>query len=80
MSEMMERVAFATCSMQPCICKNKAGFAGMPCLDRARAAFQALWEPTDEMIEAGWENGMAGFGEGEECRPVWQAMLEAARK
>lgn len=40
----------------------------------AKAAIQAMREPTPDMIEAGWQDGMAGFGEGEEWEPVWKAM------
>lgn len=42
MSEMIERVALATCSLKPCICKNRAGFEGMPCLERGRKAIEAM--------------------------------------
>ena len=46
----------------------------------ARAAIAAMREPTEEMVEAGWQEGMAGFGEGEECEPVWRATIDAALK
>jgi len=52
--DMIERVAFATCSSMPCICMNKHGFEGMPCLDRGRAAIAAMREPTQEMQAMGW--------------------------
>lgn len=51
-------------------------------LDRARsaarAALAAAREPTTAMIERGWQEGMAGFGEGEEPEPVWRAMIDEA--
>jgi hypothetical protein len=33
--------------------------------------------PTENMIEAGWRDGMSSFGEGEESEPVYLAMIAA---
>jgi len=91
MSEMIERVAEAIYLAH---IKNYAGLAKQPegkweqLADwqkdygraQARAAIEAMREPTDAMIEAGWQDGMAGFGEGEECEPVWHAMIDEALK
>lgn len=50
---MVERVALATCSSEPCICKNRAHFTGMPCLARGVAAIRVMREPTEAMVSVG---------------------------
>lgn len=50
---MVARVALATCSSIPCICKNKAGFQGMPCLERGRRGVEAMRVPTAAMVKVG---------------------------
>lgn len=45
---------------------------------QARFAIQAMREPTPEMVEVGWRDGNAGWGEGEEMAPIWRAMIDAA--
>lgn len=53
---MVERVALATCSALPCICKNRAGFQGMPCLERGRRGLEAMRHPTEAMMAAALGN------------------------
>ncbi len=48
------------------------------CLRQARAAIQAMREPTAAMLTAGYEKGCGGWGEGEECGPIWTSMIDAA--
>lgn len=45
---------------------------------KARAAIEAMREPTEGMVDAGWKRGLLGWGEGEECEPVWKAMIDEA--
>ncbi len=81
---MIERVALATCSSTPCICKNKAGFEGMPCLERGRRGVEAMRIPTDAMVKA----GTVGWDalDGSPIRPMfaptpaYTAMIDAALK
>ena len=44
----------------------------------ARAVIAAMREPTEAMINAGWEDGNNGYGEGEEMAPIWRAMIDEA--
>lgn len=54
MSEMVERVAMATCSSKPCICKHLTGFVGMDeCLHRGRKGIAAMEKPTEAMLTVG---------------------------
>jgi len=93
MSELVERVARALCTesgMPPDYIHYEGGLIApdQPFVPKdpkpnwtrfvkeARAALSAMREPTDAMLDAGWK----GFGEGEECEPVWQAMIDAALK
>lgn len=86
-AEMVERVALK-------IWHERAKHFGEPakpfvkderwelCLSYARAAIEAIREPTEEMRNEGWDVGRAmvtsyGFAIGGET-PVWQAMIEAA--
>lgn len=86
MSEMVKIVALATCSSLPCICKNRTGFDGMPCLDRARNTISAMREPTKAMIEGASKNAsLGGYGFGDDVyqadpKEVWQAMIDEALK
>ena len=41
MSDLVKSVAFAICTCNPCICKNRAGFEGMPCLETAQRGIAA---------------------------------------
>ena len=74
MTEMIKRVALATCGMLPCICKHKMGFEGMPCLVRGRKAIEAMRDPTNAMT-------FAGAGKKLELLPVvpkiWRDMIDA---
>lgn len=72
MSEIVQRIAFATCSSIPCICRNRMGFDGMPCLKRGRDALEAMREPTEAMIVAGSWGPMTAPDR------VWQRMVDAA--
>ncbi len=61
MSDMIERVAKAICGPED------------PCrLDLARAAIEAMREPTDAMCGA-WD-----VGDTPEAKPCWQAMIDEA--
>jgi hypothetical protein len=75
MSEMIERVARALCKadgVDRCIYPD----CGCPHEYRARAAIEALREPTPAMIEAGIQCG-DGYG----SQPgTWQAMIDQALK
>jgi hypothetical protein len=42
----------------------------------ARAAIEAMREPTTDMCEAGWD----GFDDANVARSVWHAMIDAALK
>lgn len=72
MSEMVERVARALA--------NEEGYAydPVPYNRRARAAIEAMREPTDAMVDAGgWLGGENGVGDSS-ARVVWTGMIEAA--
>ena len=78
---MLENVAFATCSSQPCICKNRAGFEGMPCLDRARRGIEAMREPTQDMLdEVCTDEPLDTIYKDANMRSVYTAMIDAALK
>ncbi len=47
-------------------------------MEEARAAIQALRDPTEDMIYAGWQDGNNGLGKGEEIKSIWQAMIDEA--
>lgn len=49
-------------------------------MEVARAAVKAMRECTDEMIEIGWQDGQAGWGEGEDIKPVWTSICDAILK
>jgi hypothetical protein len=74
-SEMIERVALATCSMESCRCAVKREFTGMPCLRRGRNALRALREPTEAMLNAGYVDPDAV-----NLQWIWPAMVDAALK
>jgi hypothetical protein len=80
-SEMIERVALATCSMESCRCAVKREFTGMPCLRRGRNALRALREPTEAMIEAAVLTHVRE-NRGIEHAPSlsWRAMVDTALK
>ena len=69
MSEMVERVARA---VQPIA---DPGGHWTTCEDIARAAIEAMREPTEGMIQAGWTtNGYRG----DMTKAEWSAMIDAA--
>jgi len=79
MSEMVERVAKAVVAkLQPSVfCGGDEACDSLPCscaLDIARAAIEAIREPTDEMLDAGWGQ------RGERARGIWRLMIDAALK
>lgn len=79
---LVETVAFAICSCKPCICRNKAGFTGMPCLDHARKGIEAMRDPTGEMYIAG-ANAIPGDAATMEILidylgAAWRAQIDAA--
>lgn len=82
MSEMIERVATAIYENRRRMYEDRVPFkdlypsAQRPYLDEARAAIEAMREPTEEMIAAG------ARGSGEDSQDValgaWEAMIDAA--
>ena len=85
-NEMIARVAFATCSCEPCICKHRAGFEGMPCLERGRKGIEAMREPTPKMLAAADASTPSGFHWGIKDsdlhggRVIYKAMISEALK
>ena len=86
---MLEKVARAICSKSDEYCFWKDGLAQQDatcsgCLDQAKAAIEALWEPTEAMLKTEMDLGGHGFRDGEcdQADPlkVWQAMISAALK
>ena len=75
MSELIERVALATCGTLPCICKHKLGFEGMPCLARGRKALEAIREPTAGMCDAVAKAGLVLL---ENAPFAWLTMIDEA--
>lgn len=73
---MAENVAFAICSCRPCICRNKAGFTGMPCLDHARKGIEAVRRG---LKESEFKRGPSG-GHGERPEPSIDEMFDEALK
>lgn len=79
MSEMVERVAQAICGDD-----NPANILAVH-RSRARAAIEALREPTEEMLSAA-ESPAELFGQRfkwlseDEARTVWNAMIDQALK
>ena len=72
MTEMIERVAEAICRAQsflptPVTAVHRAA---------ARAAIEAMREPTDDMIH----HGAAGSGSDRIALGAWEAMMDAALK
>jgi len=71
MSEMVERVARAL----------SGWLHGSPswesCFPMARAAIEAMREPTEAMVWAGRADHLTVDGE-EWSKPIWQAMIDAA--
>lgn len=48
---------------------------------RARAAIEAMREPTDAMVDAGFDAGddtVQGYSENADPQDTWQAMIDAA--
>lgn len=86
MSEMVERVAYATCTCIPCICKSRLRFEGMPCLERARKGIAAMRKPTDRMVTVGGMIDLRvdfdeeGRSVGSAAYEVWRAMIDEALK
>jgi hypothetical protein len=89
MSEMIERVAKAICKSRSCegfmCCQNPAqmGRKGCPVKaggynEAARAAIEAMREPTQAMLDVGTDD--AGWGDCEESEISyrWNAMVSAA--
>ncbi len=72
MSEMVERVAQAIWSAR----HPGLAWTSVPCVIKrsyrsgARAAIQAMREPTEEMIQAAWAEVLPGH--------VWRAMIDTA--
>jgi hypothetical protein len=73
MTEMIERVARAMCDER---CDWGCRFVREYWITAARAAIEAMREPTDAMLEF-----RLFFGSGEACQwapHVWRAMIDAA--
>ena len=81
---MLEEVAFAICSCKPCICRNKAGFIGMPCLDHARKGIEAMRRPTkameDAALDAMEKDYLGGGRYAHNPSGPYRAMIDAALK
>lgn len=88
MSEMVERVARAICA-RTCRLRGIRGKScpdNSPCgatrnqliltdlWPEARAAIEAMREPTDGMMDAGWGQ------RGERAKDIWRTMIDAALK
>lgn len=94
MSEMVERVARRICRaaiMGVRTIEGEPNLAESGMLDRlvedkweayapiARAAIEAMREPTNEMIAAGYDEEKVGYGpDGVPAELVWEAMIDAA--
>lgn len=74
MNEMILRGAKAIRAKVP----EGYGMTGEEAAAYARAFIEAMSKPTAAMIKAGWQDGNAGYGEGEEMEPIWRAMIKAA--
>ena len=66
MTDMIERVARGLCSYSEFMWQDN--------IPKAKAAIEAMREPTDEMVAAGFEPGCF------EVRSVYTAMINAALK
>lgn len=79
MSEMIERVAAAVSMLCPDGCEESGYVAACvgpcKCRDIARAAIEAMREPTPTMIVA---NSDAGGPDDEQTRTDWRDMIDAA--
>lgn len=49
-------------------------------LPAARIAVKAMRKCTNAMIRVGWQEGQAGWGEGEDVARVWESICEAILK
>ncbi len=84
---MLEKVAKAICVVDnerlerslPCACDGKTMERGRPCpyREEARAAIEAMREPSEEMIEAGRRHERFTLAK-EGVAPRWQAMIDKA--
>jgi len=75
MTEMVEKVARAIASSQD---ENKNDYWYGDYIEHARAAIEAMREPTEYMASAGWLTNMADDGQGpDDC---WRKMIDEALK